>query len=94
MKDLREARKILGMEIIRDRVASTVYLTQTRYLKNALQRFDIDEKTKPVSTPLAPHFQLSAKMSPNTADEKKQMKRVPICKCCWCPNVCNRVHQT
>uniref|UniRef100_A0A803Q8S8 Polyprotein n=1 Tax=Cannabis sativa TaxID=3483 RepID=A0A803Q8S8_CANSA len=33
--------------------------------------------TKPVSTPLVPHFKLSAKMSPNTANVKKQMVRIP-----------------
>ena len=39
MKDLGEARKILGMEIKRDWKRGTVCLTQTQYLKKVLQRF-------------------------------------------------------
>jgi len=66
MKDLREAKKILGMEIQRDRRKGTVCLTQTQYLKKILQRFGVDGKTKPVSTPSTPHFKLSASMSPHT----------------------------
>jgi hypothetical protein len=49
MKDLREAKKILGMEIQRDRRKGTVCLTQTQYLKKILQRFRADGKTKPVT---------------------------------------------
>ena len=77
MKDLGEAKKILGMEITRDRAASTVCLSQTQYLKRVLQRFGMNEKTKSVSTPLAPHFQLSTKMCPTTNDEKKKMECIP-----------------
>ena len=60
MKDLGEAKKILGMEIARDRQRGTLFLTQKQYLKKVLQRFSMSEKTKPVSTPLSPHFKLSA----------------------------------
>uniref|UniRef100_A0A5B6ZAJ2 Putative retrotransposon protein, Ty1-copia sub-class n=1 Tax=Davidia involucrata TaxID=16924 RepID=A0A5B6ZAJ2_DAVIN len=77
MKDLGEAKKIIGMEIKRDRMKGTVCLTQTQYLKNVLQRFGIDGKSKPISTPLAPHFKLSALMSPHTDNEKRQMDHVP-----------------
>ena len=77
MKDLGEAKKILGMEIKRDSAKGTICLTQTQYLKTVLQRFGIDNKSKPVSTPLAPHFKLSALMSPTTDDAKRQMDHVP-----------------
>lgn len=77
MKDLGEAKKILGMEITRDRAASTVSLSQTQYLKKVLKRFGMDENTKSVSTPLAPNFQLSSKLSPSTNDEKKKMECIP-----------------
>ena len=60
MKDLGEAKKILIMEIARDRQRGTLCLTQKQYLKKVLQCFSMSEKTKPVSTPLAPHFKLSA----------------------------------
>lgn len=77
MKDLGEAKKILGMEIKRDKLKGTICLTQTQYLKNILQRFGIDDNTKHVSTPLAPYFKLSASMSPSTNAEKRQMDCVP-----------------
>jgi hypothetical protein len=48
MKDLGEAKKILGMEIPRDRSKGTVWLTQTEYLKRAKVR-----TRKRVNTPLS-----------------------------------------
>ena len=77
MKDLGEAKKILGMEIQRDRIKGTVCLTQTQYLKRVLQRFGIDGKAKAVSTPLAAHFKLSALLSPQTENGRKQMAQIP-----------------
>uniref|UniRef100_A0A5B7BYT4 Reverse transcriptase Ty1/copia-type domain-containing protein n=1 Tax=Davidia involucrata TaxID=16924 RepID=A0A5B7BYT4_DAVIN len=77
MKDLGEAKKILGMEIKRDRVKGTVFLTQTQYLKNVLQRFGMDGTAKSVNTPLAAHFKLSALMSPRTEEERKHMTQIP-----------------
>ena len=77
MKDLGEAKKILGMEIARDRQRDTLCLTQKQYLKKVLQRFGMSEKTKPVSTPLAPHFKLSASQCPNTEKKHEYMSKVP-----------------
>ena len=77
MKDLGEAKKVLGMEIARDRRSGKVSLTQEGYLQKVLQRFNIDKDTKSVSTPLAPHFKLSAIMSPKTIEEREYMTRVP-----------------
>jgi len=36
IKDLEEAKKIIGMKIQRDRRKGTIYLTQTEYLKKIL----------------------------------------------------------
>jgi len=80
MKDLGEAKKILGMEIIRDRKRGRLCLTQRTYLKKVLQRFGTNEKSKPVSTPLAPHFKLSASLSPKSAAEQEYMSKVPYAK--------------
>ena len=52
MKDLGEAKKILGMEINKDRERGKIWLSQKQYLHKVLQRFGIHEDTKPVSTPL------------------------------------------
>jgi len=77
MKDLGEAKNVLGMEIERDRRSGKVSLTQMGYLQKILQRFNIDGDTKSVSTPLAPHFKLKATMSPNTVKERECITRVP-----------------
>ena len=50
MKDLGEAKKILGMEICRDRARGKVSLSQKQYLNKVLQQFGMIEQTKPVST--------------------------------------------
>ena len=79
MKDLGEARKVLGMEITRDRRIGRVSLTQKGYLQKVLQRFNIGKDTRSVSTPKAPHFKLSAKMSPKSVQEREYMTSRSIC---------------
>ncbi|KAG8474867.1 hypothetical protein CXB51_031602 [Gossypium anomalum] len=76
MKDLGPAKKILGMEILRDRKASKLYLSQKGYIEKVLCRFNI-QSAKPVSTPLAAHFRLSSALSPQSDDEIKYMSHVP-----------------
>jgi hypothetical protein len=63
MKDLGKARKILGMEISRDRKAGTLTLSQRSYIEKVLKRFNMDG-AKAVNTPIAAHFKLSVKQCP------------------------------
>ena len=77
MKDLGEAKKILGMEISRDKKLERLYLYQKEYPRKVLKRFGMNEKSKPVSTPLTPHVKLSASMSPKNDIERKYMSKVP-----------------
>ena len=77
MKDLGEAKKILGMEIIRDRKGSKVCLNQRQYLKKVLQRFGITEQSKLVSTLLATHIKLSLSLSPSMDEEREYVSKVP-----------------
>ena len=63
MKYLRVAKKILDMEIKRERGVGKLFLTQKNYLKKVLERFGM-KNAKPVSTPLANHFRLSAAQLP------------------------------
>ncbi|KAH9689155.1 Integrase catalytic domain-containing protein [Citrus sinensis] len=77
MKDLGDAQRILGMEIRRDKKNGSVWLTQKSYLKKVLERFSMDDKTKPVCTPLAPHFKLSSSSCPISQEERDYMARVP-----------------
>ncbi|KAG8503021.1 hypothetical protein CXB51_000861 [Gossypium anomalum] len=76
MKDLGPAKKILGMEILRDRKVSKLYLSQKGYIEKVLCKFNM-QSAKPVSTPLAAHFRLSSALSPQSDDEIEYMSHVP-----------------
>ena len=76
MKDLGEAKRILGMEIERHGEGK-VSLTQKAYLQKVLQKFNIGSDTKSVSVSLALYFKLSAKMSPKRVDERECMSYMP-----------------
>ncbi|GAA0155215.1 hypothetical protein LIER_12992 [Lithospermum erythrorhizon] len=74
MKDLGETKQILGMRIIRDR--NSLRLTQEEYLKKVIKRFNMLD-AKPVSTPIAAHFQLLVEQSLETENELMYMDKVP-----------------
>ncbi|KAL6345174.1 hypothetical protein AAG906_013658 [Vitis piasezkii] len=91
MKDLGAAKKILGMEIHKDRASGRLWLSQYSYVKRVLERFNMDD-AKPVSTPLANHFRLSTNQCPKTDDEVKDMSKVPYASsgCLMYAMVCTR----
>ena len=63
MNDLGEVKKILGMEITRDRDSGRFWLSQENYVLKVLERFNMAE-ARPVTTPNYPtsgHFKLSSK---------------------------------
>ena len=76
MKDLGAAKKILGMEIQRNRRARKLYLSHSKYIEKVLKRFDMWD-SKPVATPLAAHFKLSSSLAPKTTEEESYMAKVP-----------------
>lgn len=57
IKDLGEVRRILGMDIVRDRERKKLWLFQSEYNSKILKKFNI-ENMKPTATPLAQHFKL------------------------------------
>ncbi|XP_071933948.1 secreted RxLR effector protein 161-like [Coffea arabica] len=77
MKDLRETKKIFGMEISRDRTRGKLCLTQKQYLNKVLQRFDMNRDSKPVSIPFAPHLKFRSLLSPKTDEKRAYMTKVP-----------------
>jgi hypothetical protein len=83
MKDLGAAKKILGMEIRRDRDAKRLWLSQAGYVKKVFERFSM-ENAKPVSTPLANHFRLSTSQCPKTVEETEDMSKVPYASAVGC----------
>jgi hypothetical protein len=65
MKDLGAAKRLLGMDIRRD-----------RYIEKVLHRFHMSQ-AKPISTPLATHFKLSTSSGSLDVEEESYMSRVP-----------------
>ena len=76
MKDLGATKKILGMEILGNRKADKLYLSQKGYIEKVLHRFNM-QNAKLVSTPLVLHFRLSFALSPQSDDDVDYMSRVP-----------------
>ena len=75
MKDLGAAKKILGMEITRDKKSGLLFLSQYNYINKVLHRFNMHD-AKPVSTPIAPHFKLSAARCPSSNEDVEYMSKV------------------
>ena len=76
MKDLRAVKQILGKRVIRDKANGTLKLSQSKYVKKVLSRFNMNE-AKLVSTPLGSHFKLSKEQSLKTEEEMDHMSKVP-----------------
>ena len=74
MKDLGAAKQILGMRIIKDKANGILKLSQSKYVKKVLNRFNMN-KAKPMSTPLGSHFKLSKEQSPKTEEEMNYMSK-------------------
>lgn len=75
MKDLGPTRKILGMQIMRDKQKGVLQLSQTEYINRVLQRFNTGN-AKPINTPLTSHFRLSKDQSPQTEEERESMANI------------------
>ncbi|KAE8657094.1 hypothetical protein F3Y22_tig00116997pilonHSYRG00993 [Hibiscus syriacus] len=92
MKDLGAVKKILGMEICRDRDSRKLWLSQWGYVKKMLERFAMSS-AKPVSTPLANHFKLSSEQCAKTDKEAEDMAKVSysnVVGCLMYAMVCTR----
>lgn len=63
MKDIGEAKKFLGLDIIRDRPNKTIYLSQRQYITDILQRFRMQD-CNPVATPFDNNVKLHTDMTP------------------------------
>ena len=83
MKDLGAAKKIVGMEIHRDRDDKRLWLSQAGYVKKVLERFSM-ENAKPISTHLANHFYLSTSQCPKTVEETEDMSKVSYASAVRC----------
>nr|GEV45067.1 retrotransposon protein, putative, Ty1-copia subclass [Tanacetum cinerariifolium] len=75
MKDLEEAKKILGMEIVRDRSRKILTVSQSGYISKILNNFRIDNGES-VQMPLGGHFKLSLKDFPIRDCDVERMSKV------------------
>ncbi|GKF39898.1 retrovirus-related pol polyprotein from transposon TNT 1-94, partial [Tanacetum coccineum] len=75
MKELEEAKKILGMEIVRDRNRKILRVSQCRYVSKILNNFRVDNG-KSVKISLDGHFKLSLKDCPVRDCDVKMMSKV------------------
>ncbi|KAH9647595.1 Endoglucanase 8 [Citrus sinensis] len=73
MKDLGSAKRILMMDITRDRYADTLFLSQEKYIKKVLEMFEMQD-CKPVQTPFGPQFKLTAAQS---SEDESQVNEFP-----------------
>jgi hypothetical protein len=76
MKDLGEAKFVLGIEIERDRANRVIYLNQQQYIENVLERFNMSD-CKPVATPMEANVKLTKSQSSSTDKERQEMAAVP-----------------
>ncbi|GJV76738.1 retrotransposon protein, putative, ty1-copia subclass [Tanacetum coccineum] len=76
MKELGEAKKILGMEIVRNRSRKILRVLQSGYVSKILNNFRINNG-KSVQMPLGGHFKLSLKDCPVRECDVERMSIVP-----------------
>nr|GEW44213.1 hypothetical protein [Tanacetum cinerariifolium] len=75
MKELGEAKKILGMEIVRDQSRKIMRVSQSGYVSKILNNFRIDNG-KSIQMPLGGHFKLSLKDCPVRDFDVERMSKV------------------
>ncbi|GJV14712.1 retrovirus-related pol polyprotein from transposon TNT 1-94 [Tanacetum coccineum] len=76
MKELGPARKILGMNIVRDRGSRTLKVSQSGYVQKILINYRANNG-KSVSVPLGVHFKVSLKDCPSSDWDVERMSEVP-----------------
>ncbi|GJX88198.1 hypothetical protein Tco_0340212 [Tanacetum coccineum] len=76
MKELGEAKKILGMEIVRDQSRKHLRVSQSGYVSNILNKFRIDNE-KSIQMSLGRNFNLLLKDCPFRDYDVERMSKVP-----------------
>jgi len=76
IKDLEEAKLILGIRVDRDQGTGDITLSQQAYCQRVLVRFNMNG-CAPSSTPLPAGLSLSIEDCPSTPEEVEEMAKVP-----------------
>ena len=74
--DLGPVSWLLGMKVIRDRIARTISLSQESYTDAIITKYNFAD-LKPVSIPMDPNIQLSRTQTPKSDVEIARMKHIP-----------------
>lgn len=69
MKDLGTIKKIVRMEILRDRNASRLYSSLKRYIKKVLHTSFNMMSAKVMGIPLVVHFKMSSTLCPRSVED-------------------------
>ena len=75
MTDLGRVRRILGMDIFKDKKMNRLKISQQSYLENLIAKFEMKD-AKPAKVPIGTHFQISAKLCPEIEEERSYMEKV------------------
>ncbi|CAM8997858.1 unnamed protein product [Rhodiola kirilowii] len=75
MRDIGIAKRILGINIVRDRPKKKMYLSQAEYIDKVFKKFSMDD-SKPVMIPLGGHLLLSKEDCPNDETARKKMSLI------------------
>ena len=75
MKDMEEAKFVLGINITRDRAAKTLVIDQEHYIKDLLKEHDLDHQ-KAVPTPADSYASLGAREPGEPATDIKAYQRI------------------
>jgi hypothetical protein len=76
MKDLGPLSFCLGIEFTQDVEKQTITMSQSKYIKETLSRFNM-ENCKGVTTPINPNDKLSKEMCPKIKEGKKAVEKLP-----------------
>jgi hypothetical protein len=76
LRDLGPTSFLLGIEIVRDRPAHSISLSQHQYILDMLERYGLSD-ANPVSTPMDPGLRLDATMGAVSPEDISTMRSIP-----------------
>jgi Reverse transcriptase (RNA-dependent DNA polymerase) len=76
MADLGDANFILGISIHRNRGKKEMYMDQSHYIQQVLEKFNM-EQANPCFTPMDTNLKLTKEMQPKTEEDKTAMRKIP-----------------
>ena len=83
MKDLGDAKQILGIEINKDGRNGKFRFSEEKYVEKLLERFEMN-KANCVNVPLCSHFKISSILCPSSVEEKDYISHLPYANTVGC----------